>query len=464
MKKNNTEKTNKLIAKALSFKQNGDLINAEIILKDVLKLDSNNFIALNNIGNIYSAQNELKKAKIFFSKAINIKHNYSNAIFNLALVNEEMGNKEEAIKFYKDAIKYDQDNLGIYYNLSRIDDGFFLDNNIKKIKEILKKKNTSNFSKSSGFFILATNQRKKKNLEEEFKYLIEAHKYFHFSNEMINNQVSFYWIRLLPKIIKRFSFQEEKNTSQIIKPIFITGLPRSGSTLIESILCSGKKKIPNGGETAIINKVFLEDNKKFFSEKKFLEKKKKLKINKNSFIAKVLSQYKSINLLDKNKDNIFTDKSLENFLFIELIINLFPYCKIVICKRDIFQIIISIYQNFLPKIQWSHSIDNILEYIDNYIKIIEDFKKKYPDKIYIINLMKLTKDPINISKDLFNFCNLEWDQKCLEFYKRDDLISKTASNQQIRNKIFNNNPKKYTDYKGFFIPYLNKYKWLKEIL
>ena len=140
MKKNNTEKTNKLIAKALSFKQNGDLINAEIILKDVLKLDSNNFIALNNIGNIYSAQNELKKAKIFFSKAINIKHNYSNAIFNLALVNEEMGNKEEAIKFYKDAIKYDQDNLGIYYNLSRIDDGFFLDNNIKKIKEILKKK------------------------------------------------------------------------------------------------------------------------------------------------------------------------------------------------------------------------------------------------------------------------------------------------------------------------------------
>jgi len=158
------------------------------------------------------------------------------------------------------------------------------------------------------------------------------------------------------------------------------------------------------------------------------------------------------------------NKSLENFLFIELIINLFPYCKIVICKRDIFQIIISIYQNFLPKIQWSHSIDNILEYIDNYIKIIEDFKKKYPDKIYIINLMKLTKDPINISKDLFNFCNLEWDQKCLEFYKRDDLISKTASNQQIRNKIFNNNPKKYTDYKEFFIPYLNKYKWLKEIL
>ena len=124
----------------------------------------------------------------------------------------------------------------------------------------------------------------------------------------------------------------------------------------------------------------------------------------------------------------------------------------------------SMYQNFLPKITWSHSIDNILEYIDNYLKIIDSFKKKHPDKIYTIELDELTKNPVNLSKDLFNFCNLEWDPKCLEFYKRDDLVSKTASNQQVRSKIFNNNTKKYVAYKEFFHPYLNKYEWLKGIL
>ena len=463
MKENYTIKTNKLITDALNLKKEGDLANAEINLKEALKLDPDNFIALNNIGNIYSIKNDQKKAKIFFIKAIKIKPDYSSAIFNLALINEEMGNNKEAIKLYKKAINYDPDNLGFYYNLSRLDEDFFTKNNIEIIKKILKKKENSNFSKSSGFFILAQDQRKKKNLEEEFRYLIEAHKYFHFSNEKINNQVSFYWIRLLPKIIKKFSFPIKNKISQKIKPIFITGLPRSGSTLIESILCSGKEKIPNGGETAIINKVFLDDNKKFFSEKKFLNDHEKLEINESSFIKKVLDQYKLINLLDKNKDNVFTDKSLENFFYIELLANLFPSCKIIVCKRDIFQIIISIYQNFLPKIQWSHSIDNILEYIDNYLKIIENFKKKYPDKIHMVDLMNLTKDPTNVTKDLFNFCNLEWDQKCLEFYKRDDLISKTASNQQVRNKIFSNNGKKYIDYKEFFIPYLNKYEWLKEI-
>jgi len=464
MKEIDIEKVTKLITQALNSKQVGDLTSAESDLKKALKIQPENFIVLNNLGNIYSAKNELKKAKDFFSKAINIKQDYSNAIFNLALINEEMGNKKVAVELYKDAIKYDSDNLGFYYNLSRIDETFFNNKNINKINKILNNEKNSNFNISSGFFILAKDQKIKVNLKKEFKYLTEAHKYFHFSNEKINNQISFYWIRMMPKIINKFNFLPEKKKIKKIKPIFIMGLPRSGSTLIESILCSGKKIIPNGGETTILNRVFLEDNKKFFSEKKFLENDEKIHIDKNSFVQKMINQYTLLNLLNKNDENIFTDKSLENFFFVELIVKLFPYSKIVICKRNIFQIIMSMYQNFLPKIIWSHSIDNILEYIDNYLKIIDNFKKKYPDKIYTIELDELTRNPITISKDLFNFCNLEWDKKCLEFYKRSDLVSKTASNQQVRYEIFNSKTKKYAAYKEFFHPYLNKYEWLKEVL
>jgi len=268
----------------------------------------------------------------------------------------------------------------------------------------------------------------------------------------------------MPKIIEKFSFSLEKKILKKIKPIFIMGLPRSGSTLVESIICSGKEKIPNGGETAILNRIFIDNNKKFFSEKQFLDSSKKLEINKTLFVQNSIHQYKTLNLLNKNENNIFTDKSLENFFYIELIIKLFPDSKIVICKRNIFEIIISIYQNFLPKITWSHSLDNILEYIDNYLTITNNFKKKYSNKIHIIELEELTREPLKLSKNLFSFCNLEWDKKCLEFYKRDDLVTKTASNQQVRNKIFNNNPKKYEAYKQFLSTYSNKYEWLKEVM
>ena len=66
MKKTNNKEVVKLIEQALDFKQKGDLMSAELDLKKALKTEPDNFIVLNNLGNIYSAKNELKKAKDFF--------------------------------------------------------------------------------------------------------------------------------------------------------------------------------------------------------------------------------------------------------------------------------------------------------------------------------------------------------------------------------------------------------------
>ena len=60
-----------------------------------------------------------------------------------------------------------------------------------------------------------------------------------------------------------------------------------------------------------------------------------------------------------------------------------------------------------------------------------------------------------------NFCKLQWDKKCLEFYKRKDLISKTASNLQIRKAIYKHSLDKYSPYKKFLEAYKEKYNWFK---
>ena len=105
---------------------------------------------------------------------------------------------------------------------------------------------------------------------------------------------------------------------------------------------------------------------------------------------------------------------------------------------------------------WAHNLENIFKYFDNYFKII---KENNSNVIYQLSFEKLINNPKEESKKMMKFCELPWDIKCLEFYKRNDLISKTASNIQVREAIYKHSSKKYLPYKKLLSSYINKYSW-----
>ena len=76
-----------------------------------------------------------------------------------------------------------------------------------------------------------------------------------------------------------------------------------------------------------------------------------------------------------------------------------------------------------------------------------------------MQLEKLISNPEEEAKKLIKFCELPWDKKCLEFYKRKDLISKTASNIQVRQAIFKDPSNKYLPYKKYIDEYGKNYPW-----
>jgi len=155
----------------------------------------------------------------------------------------------------------------------------------------------------------------------------------------------------------------------------------------------------------------------------------------------------------------FTDKSLENFFYIGFIKEIFPNAKVVNCKRNVLSSIMSMFQNNLIDTGWAHDLEYIFKYIDIYYRMIENFKKIFPDFIYELQYEKFVDNPEIESKKLLTYCNLPWDKKCLEFYKRKDLISKTASNIQIRQAIYKHSSDKYLPYKKLLDKYGNKYSW-----
>ena len=113
---------------------------------------------------------------------------------------------------------------------------------------------------------------------------------------------------------------------------------------------------------------------------------------------------------------------------------------------------------------WTHKIEDILSYIDNYKKIIENYKLKYPKNFLDINLEKFTLDSEKFTKKIFNFCELTWNKNILEFYKRKDLHAKTLSFKQVRSKILKYNDKKYQSYFHLLNDHKLKYNWLKSLL
>ena len=435
------------------YSQLNDIKNAKKYLINYVEYNNKNHIAFNALANIYFKSGEIQLAEKNYLKAIGLKNDFSVAIINLAVLYEGIGDKNNAQKFYEVAINLSPKDLSIYYNLNKVNPKFINEEKIKFISETLKDEKLEPFSLAAGFFLLAGNERKKKNINKEIENLKLAHQYAFKDKLNINRLSRNYFLNIISKIYNKIDFEfEEKipNNIRNLKPIFIIGLPRSGSTILEAILSSGKKKILNLGETNLINWLIASTRKEIIS-----------KLDANLICNKLILALANLGV-SHSKNNIFIDKSLENFFYIDLILKIFPKAKFINTVRNTNDNIFAIFQQFLSNISWTHSLEDILDYTDNYLKIIKYFKKKYPDKIFSVKLEDLTTNKEKISKEIYSFCELEWDKKALEYYTRKDLYSSTASNIQIRSNLHKYNHDKYKLYKHLLKNFADKYDWLNE--
>ena len=230
------------------------------------------------------------------------------------------------------------------------------------------------------------------------------------------------------------------------------GLPRSGTTLVESLISSNKKKIDNYGETFIIPNII----------KKILENNSdELLLDISLIRSKVCKEYLKISYNREMKSTLFVDKTLENIFFIDIIKEIFPLSKIIVCERDYFDSFVAIFQQCLQGLSWAHKKSSILQYIQNFDNFVKKIKKQKIKNIHFVDLIELTENPILISKKIFEFCDLEWDESVLKFYERNDLVIKTASNVQLRKKISKYEKNRFKKYQNPLKEYFHKINSLK---
>ena len=407
--------------------------------------------AHNNLGLVYRELNDYQNAIDSYKKAIEIKPNHAGAHHNLALAHKEMGNFEGAIKSHEMAIKYEPENLVNYFYLSELKKEI-LDSSLKnKVIEILRSKKILKKNEAYGNYLLAKYEKNNNNYENELNCLIKGHKsYFESKKEKFELGVK-YCFEDVMQISGGVKVEKSiKINANEIKPIFIVGVPRCGSTLVEKIIGSGKIFVPMGEETAVFEK---------FINLKILEKRSLNLGGVENIRNEVSDIYKQKGLIFKKYNNTFIDKSLNNFFYLELIKDIYPNSKIINCQRDALSSIMSIFQNNITELAWTHDLNNIFKYFNNYFEIMKNYHEANPNTIYELDFEKLVNNPEHETKKLMKYCELPWDKKCLQFYKRKDLISKTASNVQVRKAIYKHSKEKYLPYKLFLKDYGKKYSW-----
>ena len=339
----------------------------------------------------------------------------------------ELGQFQEAAKCLQTALKDKPNDLETFYMLHRLGEKI-LDSTLKnKIDKIISEDDCTKMNLAYGNLLLAKFEQQAGNYERELDYLLKGHDYFFRSKDTKFKEELKYWFNILPRIEEIISLEKSNENNYHLKPIFIVGLPRCGSTLIEKVITSGTKQIAIGEETQIFNFLIHQGSR-----------------------TKILEAYRQRNLIQAASDYTFTDKSLENFFYIKFIKEIFPSAKIINCTRDTTSSIMSILQTNLTEVAWAHNLKHIFQYFDVYHQKIKSFS----NFIYDLNYEKFISNPEAESKKLMEYCNLPWSKRCLEFYKRKDIVSNTASDVQVRKAINEDSLNKYLPYK----PFIEKYK------
>ena len=464
-----------------SLKNNLEGLN---ILNQALKMHRDNLLILNNIGLLNSNLNNNKVARQYYDKALSINENFIDALVNkahlelkenktneterlflkahgvnktiqqqevietgLAQLYQQIGNFKKSIKIFQDILKYNPSNTLAHKSIS--------------VMHTYKDKNDEHLKKMEEQSKLIKNEELLPPLYfaigKAYEDLNDFQKSFHFiksANDILNKKINYTinddisLFENIKEIFKNINLKENFGASDNF--IFIVGMPRSGTTLVEQII-SSHSHVYGAGELS-----FLEN-----SIKKNL-------IKDNNFISSSINSFNLENLNNvKNdyldgiktfdyKEKIITDKAPLNFRWIGFIKILFPNSKIIHCEREPMDVCFSNYKNSFGSnaLSYCYNLENLGSYYNLYKNLMIFWHNIFPDGIYNLSYENLTQNQELETKKLIKFCDLNWEKDCLSPHKNKNKIS-TASLAQARKPIYRTSINKWKNYSKY-LENLNK--------
>ena len=470
----------------VTYQEKGDLVSAVNAYKNAIDNDNNYPTAHNNLGKIFLASGKIDSSIEHLECAITLKSDFADAHNNLGSAFLRINKLNDAIKSYKKAIALKPDfavannNLGIAYlrtgdpklaskffenaititpgyatahhNLSGVKVYKEKDKQVSLIESLLIENNLSQKERIYLNFALAKAYEDLGNHEELFKHLNEGNRIRkkEMSNSIADSEEHNELIKLFFNSNNINNIKLTYRDSLPIRPIFIVGMPRSGTSLVEQII-SSHHEVYGAGEVNNFHNIIMP-----IIEKHAVNENYNLK---NDEFALIRKQYS--NSLERfyANEKVITDKWILNFKTIGFILSAFPESKIVHLKRDARATCWSIYKHYFSDEgnRWAYDYQDLARFYKSYVGLMDYWHNLFPGKIYDISYEDLTSNQEKETRNLLKYCDLDWDENCLNFYTNTRAV-KTASAVQVRNKMYQGSSDVWRQYSEHLKPLLDALK------
>ncbi len=231
-------------------------------------------------------------------------------------------------------------------------------------------------------------------------------------------------------------------------PVFIVGMPRSGTTLTEQII-SRHSLVCGAGE---LNALF-DVTKELLGDKPNPGTAELLVKSDNKTLSEMAETYiRTIKKLATCSELRVTDKLPHNFQFLGLISTLFPNAKIIHCRRNPLDTCLSIYfQYFQGAHEYAYDLENLGFAYREYMRLMEHWRKVLPVSMLEVDYEETISDIEGTGKKLISFIGLDWEKECVNYHK-SIRMTKTASAWQVRQPIYTTSRNRWRNYEKFIEP------------
>ena len=423
----------------------GQLDKAKKSFKNILNMEPRNGLIWAEYGTVLTKLANYEESKNAYLKALNFKSDSPRVHLSLGHVYKTMGEIENSIDSYKNSIIQNKLSGEAYWSLANLKTYSFSENEIKVMEETLKE-DMSDIERSQIHFALGKAYEVKKDFENSFNNYFKGNEVKKGLIKYSSDDTTDNTKRILDffnlETIRDFS----KSSTVDQDPIFILGMPRSGSTLVDQII-SSHSKVDGTQELPNIIKIASELNSN--NQNTYPEILKELDESK---LSEMGNNYLSETTWARKNAPFFIDKMPNNFIHIGLIKTILPNAKIIDTRRDPMDTCFSCYKQFFARGQlFTYSLEDLGNYYTDYIKAMNHWHNVYGKDIFTVhydNVINKTEETI---RELIDYCNLPFEKECLEFYKSSRPV-KTPSAEQVRQPIYKSGLNYWKNYEKHLVP------------